>query len=259
MATIVRTSIGVKNRRNGREAWLNAPAAASFLRMVELGAPEIALSDAGRTYAEQKALYEAYLRGELPATAARPGTSLHEKGNAIDAPEPLRSWLHANGQAFGWVGWTVKNEPWHFVYIESLDTYRPTQEDPMERITKNRGKKVALASGKWKTLPLDDAGNTSCLTKAGRFDAQVAIAFDKLPDTREAQIRFVRVKTDSKGRDAKITARYPLQEIIGTGGQSFGIHSMKGTLPVGERLRIQVAVWDDDVVITSARTVTDRY
>ncbi len=259
MAKIVRTPLGVTNRRNGQEAWLDAPAAASLRRAFELGAPRVDLSDAGRTYAEQKQLYEAYLRGELPATAARPGTSLHETGLAVDAREPLRAWLHEHGAAFGWIGWTVAREPWHFVYVADRDTYRPSEEDPMERKTLTRSKNTPLAAGKWKTIPLDDAGNTSALIRAGRFDTQVALSLTGLPAGREAQVRLVRVKTDAKGKNPKVVGRYPITELIGTGGSTFGLHAMKGTLPVGERLRVQVAVWDPGVTVTFARTVTDRY
>lgn len=45
-----------------------------------------------RTYAQQEALYRAWLEGRNPYPANRPGTSKHEKGEAVDitpAGDPL--------------------------------------------------------------------------------------------------------------------------------------------------------------------------
>ena len=35
-------------------------------------------------------------------TVAKPGTSRHETGRAIDVPEPTRAWLHRTGAEYGW-------------------------------------------------------------------------------------------------------------------------------------------------------------
>lgn len=77
----------------------------------------------GRTYAQQQALYNAYLagRGNL---AAKPGTSEHESGRAVDfggaahnAGTAAHIWLEQNAGRYGWK-WTGKNfsqfEPWHW-------------------------------------------------------------------------------------------------------------------------------------------------
>lgn len=79
----------------------------------------------GRSYAEQKRLYDGYKRG-LPGynLAARPGTSVHESGRAVDFGGALHSsgtrehnWLVQNAGRWGFK-WTGKNfkqfEPWHF-------------------------------------------------------------------------------------------------------------------------------------------------
>lgn len=129
---------------NARGQWLNADAAASYLRMLAAGCPSggISAKGAGRTYAEQKALYDLYEagRGNL---AARPGTSLHEKGNALDVSRgtPAQLWM-ANGgdpynakagekiraNAYGWERTVNRqgpmNEPWHFAYTRAKDTKR---------------------------------------------------------------------------------------------------------------------------------------
>lgn len=84
---------------------------------------DIAINEGGRTYARQQQLYNLYLsgRGNL---AARPGTSMHESGRALDLGGPFQNagsrehrWLQANAGRFGFK-WTGKNfkqfEPWHW-------------------------------------------------------------------------------------------------------------------------------------------------
>ena len=62
------------------------PYADLLLRLArQYGSSAYRITSAYRSYAQQQRLYEAYLRGEsggLPA--ARPGTSAHERGAAID-------------------------------------------------------------------------------------------------------------------------------------------------------------------------------
>lgn len=116
------------NRRTGKAAWLNADAAASYERMKAVGLPGKCVNDAGRTNAEQRALYNAWLKtGKTsPPSVAYPGTSLHEKGNALDLAEPARAWMHKFGKYYGWVNpaWAKRSgtyEPWHFEYDPRKD------------------------------------------------------------------------------------------------------------------------------------------
>ena len=97
--------------------WLAAAAAASYTAMRAAGMPAGGINDAGRTRAEQEALYRKYLRGELQATAARPGTSKHEKGTALDVSTSsgAHAWLVKNGAKYGWTR-PLSNEPWHWEY-----------------------------------------------------------------------------------------------------------------------------------------------
>lgn len=95
---------------------LRCDAAASLEAAVRAGMPAVELTDTYRSYDQQVAVKAA--RGSW---AARPGTSEHGNGIAIDVPEPARSWLHANGGAFGWYWpeWAQdKNrlEVWHLQY-----------------------------------------------------------------------------------------------------------------------------------------------
>lgn len=101
--------------------WLGPAAAASYRRMRDAGLPAGGVTDAGRTFAEQAVLYARYLRGELVATAARPGTSSHESGRALDLSGPARAWVRAHGRDFGWLRDRVRREPWHLEYVLVLD------------------------------------------------------------------------------------------------------------------------------------------
>lgn len=101
--------------------WLRADAAASYQRMRAAGLPAGGITDAGRTRAEQEVMYARYLRGELVAYAAKPGTSKHETGRALDLSGHARAWVRAHGQRYGWLRDQVRNEPWHMEYVAALD------------------------------------------------------------------------------------------------------------------------------------------
>ncbi|MBT9587302.1 M15 family metallopeptidase [bacterium] len=67
-----------------------------------------------RSRAEQERLYSAYKNG-TGNLAARPGTSNHEKGDAIDfgGGQAAYDWLAKNASKFGMHG-NVPGEPWHY-------------------------------------------------------------------------------------------------------------------------------------------------
>lgn len=116
------------NRRTGKPGWLQKESALSYERAKAAGAPGKRINDAGRTRAEQQRLYDAWLRTgkRNPPSVARPGTSLHEKGNAIDLAEPARAWFHKYGKYYGWINpaWAKRSntyEPWHFEHDPKKD------------------------------------------------------------------------------------------------------------------------------------------
>lgn len=93
---------------------------AAFAQQFGFGIP---VTEGGRTYERQQQLYDAYRsgRGNL---AAKPGTSLHESGRAVDLGGPFTNansrehiWLQQNAHRWGYK-WTGKNfsqfEPWHW-------------------------------------------------------------------------------------------------------------------------------------------------
>ena len=99
---------------------LYAPAAASFRAMTSDAAAAgvtIGVTDSYRDYdaqvrlAEEKGLYE---NGGL---AARPGTSNHGWGLALDLDldAGAQSWMREHGWRYGFVE-SVPREPWHFEY-----------------------------------------------------------------------------------------------------------------------------------------------
>ena len=83
-----------------------------------------------RTYAQQKSLYDRWKAGTFHApSVARPGTSRHENGRALDlrdsgnspgvtvAGNSRSNWMRANSHRYGFVanGYGFR-EPWHFEY-----------------------------------------------------------------------------------------------------------------------------------------------
>lgn len=118
-------AIGAKS--NGKSAWLDAPAAESYKRMLAAGCPAGGITDAGRTNAEQWEMWQLYLAGKLKATAAYPGTSKHETGRALDLDDGALAWVRAWGKPFGWIPDRVANEPWHLEYEVDKDQQTKTR------------------------------------------------------------------------------------------------------------------------------------
>ena len=150
-----------RNRRNGKPAWLRDDAARSYEHMKRLGMPKDCVSDAGRTYAEQAEMYRLYREGKLPATAARPGTSLHETGIALDVAEPARTWVRQRGREHGWVKDKVRNEPWHMEYDPKLDRYPWRKVKVTKRLDSATYRAICRATGRRVTTPSTVKGKRS--------------------------------------------------------------------------------------------------
>jgi LysM repeat protein len=70
-----------------------------------------------RSYAQQSALYLAFLAG-LGAPANPPGTSSHEYGTAVDVQTPeMRSVIDQIGSKYGWGKIHAPGEWWHVDYL----------------------------------------------------------------------------------------------------------------------------------------------
>lgn len=112
--------IGRIQSGNGNPAWLSPAAAASLRRVDRERGRDVTVTWAGRSWDEQNVLWEKY--GRNPQKAARPGTSPHETGNAIDTDEWTLSGFVALMADHGWKR-TIKSEPWHFVYATGRDKH----------------------------------------------------------------------------------------------------------------------------------------
>ena len=125
---------------NTKGQWLRSGAAKSYLRMLAAGMPTGGISGmgAGRTFADQLALYRQHLaRGPL-AVDPRVGTSAHQIGRALDlnTGKDAQRWATEGGNyrktsltetiranAYGWYR-TVPSEPWHLQYFPARDKLR---------------------------------------------------------------------------------------------------------------------------------------
>lgn len=73
----------------------------------------ITISSGFRSRAEQEKLYAAYKNG-TGNLAAKPGTSNHESGDALDlGPPSAYAWLKQNAGQFGFKN-KIASEPWHW-------------------------------------------------------------------------------------------------------------------------------------------------
>ncbi len=117
----------------GNGQYMRPDAAAAFNRMVDAAAQAGVTILAGsgfRSVAQQTALYAAYIaRAFTYPTVAKPGTSNHGNGTAMDvavAPgvsvhygTPQYHWLEENAGGFGfsWDEGQKVDEPWHWRYV----------------------------------------------------------------------------------------------------------------------------------------------
>jgi len=96
-----------------------------------------------RTYAAQQYFWRLYVtgRGNL---AARPGTSNHGKGNAVDLAAPwMASWIRAHGARYGWKKVEAPSEWWHYNYVGGFKGAAPKPKTYSYPGLSARGRKVA--------------------------------------------------------------------------------------------------------------------
>ena len=180
--------------------WLRSDAAASYLRMWEASGKAGGLVAAGRTWAQQAVLYARYKAGGN--LAARPGTSLHESGIAIDVTRgsALQTWMTKGGDAWkvtptgsiraGEYGWsrTVPSEPWHFSYSPSKDKHR----------------EATTVSSQIKTFALL-LGVANCQSYDGDRRASAWLARGRLMAAQQRNV-WVVTETSEAGRTAILAA-----------------------------------------------------
>jgi hypothetical protein len=104
---------------------------------------ELRLESGFRTVEQQRELYRAWRVGK-GNKAARPGTSNHQSGRALDiavisVPGAL-DWLEQNAASFGFKR-TVKSEPWHWEYVDA-----PIARSMTKRVASKAGKHAKKAT-----------------------------------------------------------------------------------------------------------------
>lgn len=146
--TPTQVDIGRIQSGNGQPAWLSPSAAASLRRVDAQRGKTTPVNWAGRSEAEQFDLVKKYYvrasSGEFKydgswwrkkpgsrVVVARPTTSPHEPGNAVDTDEYTVPGFVALMAEHGWIR-TLKSEPWHFVYFASRDKHRNDPVPPAE-------------------------------------------------------------------------------------------------------------------------------
>jgi len=119
---------GLKMASSGSTKGMNPSFAAALAKanaaMKAAGLGTFSISSGSRTYDQQVALYKKYLAGK-GNLAAKPGSSWHEKGTAVDLNwsqlnNRQREWLRANLPKYGikppsW-DFHYKKEPWHWTW-----------------------------------------------------------------------------------------------------------------------------------------------
>jgi len=118
--------------------WLDASAAASLARVEKRLGRKLDVNDAGRTRDEQANLYYRYytLGDRSFGRPAKPGTSPHETGLAIDTDDRI-GWIGEHG----WIQ-NVSGEPWHFQYFAANDRHKSPA--PAQALAVRRGSRGTL-------------------------------------------------------------------------------------------------------------------
>lgn len=111
----------------------------------------------------------------------------------------------------------------------------------------------------WKTLRLDDEGDGALSLLTGPADAYMVVSCLTLTDLepgRIAQFRFVKVIDYSGDRETVVDVGYPIQEIHGTGGNTYGqitwANNLGGKTDDGglQKLRLQALAPDEPYVVS---------
>jgi hypothetical protein len=97
--------------RQGKPIGANiAPAFDAMYAAAKADGVNITITSGFRSHEQQQALWN---KNPNPKMVARPGTSQHEKGNALDlGPPGAYGWLKANAPKFGFKNYPP--EPWHY-------------------------------------------------------------------------------------------------------------------------------------------------
>lgn len=117
--------VGVEKRaKEARQEQITFESVAPYFALRDAAAEaglELAVVSGFRTYPHQARLYDLFLKGK-GATAAKPGRSNHQHGQAFDLNtfgfdgDPMYDWLKKNAPRLGFLR-TVNGEHWHWEYL----------------------------------------------------------------------------------------------------------------------------------------------
>ena len=122
---------------------------------------------------------------------------------------------------------------------------------------------LPLSPGKWRQIPIGEDAYSIATVKDGT-ETFIVLTFRLagLPKGAEAQIRFMEL--DYKKGDNKVHTRFPVTEIIGTGGQTFGqavfLRKTAGNPAKGysRRIRAEICTFEKGVKLTRVNTTVAK-
>ena len=122
---------------------------------------------------------------------------------------------------------------------------------------------LTLSPGKWRQIPIGKNAYSIATVKKGTETYTVlTFRLEGLPKGAEAQIRFMEL--DYKKGANKVHARFPVTEIVGTSGQTFGqavfVRKTAGTATKGysRRIRDKICTFEKGVKLTCVNTTVAK-
>lgn len=122
---------------------------------------------------------------------------------------------------------------------------------------------LTLTPGKWKQIPIGKGAYSIATVKKGAETFTVlTFRFEGLPKGAEVQVRFMEL--DYKKGANKVHARFPVTEIVGTGGQTFGqaVFLRKTAANPGRgyslRIRAEICTFEKGVKLTRVNTTVAK-
>lgn len=127
-------SLAAYRVHDGVDVALHDPFGGRLEQLLDRFAGRVLILSGRRSYAEQTVLWLRYLSG-APEVAARPGTSLHERGQAADLRivDPAVAWpdVHAAAAEYG-LRFPIVSEDWHVELDPAWTPATVPPDDPTE-------------------------------------------------------------------------------------------------------------------------------
>lgn len=115
-------------------------------------------------------------KGTSGTPVARPGTSNHGWGRAIDiSPKNVQDWIRSNGSKYGWCWGEVKSEPWHFTFCGA----GPNRSKLCDNICGDVKGETPLATNKSGSKKIGPVGLSQNFYK-GQAESNINLLIDKL-------------------------------------------------------------------------------